>query len=197
MAKNRPETPVDAFIFERWAQARDLAYAFKRTSQQMRRRLRAAAEYVERSSVGQGFHVRLEPRWAELELQREDWGLGRKGRVVATLGAIFPVGYFRVGEPSAYLALQLRDMGDESEHRRFRDLLHAELGGLPSGWEDRTDNAEWKAPMWAPVPGTSDAERIELARYDGKLRAFAVEQLAGLTAFADPITRAARRYGQQ
>lgn len=193
MARTRQDDAVDEFILDRWPEARDLADAFHKTNLKMRRRLKSVAEDLKRSLAAEGYETYLEEPWAELRSYRSDWGADpEQPMVYISVGAVYPVGYFKVEEASAYVCLY-NDGFDDEQARRFADLLYEELGGRPAEWQDRTDDEYWECPLWAEIPNSDDRARVRLAQDPKELKAFMSEHLRKLTALADPIGRAVRR----
>ena len=195
--KSTHDTPADEFIYDRWAQARDLSRAYRQTMNKMRRRFKRVGQQLETSLGTHGYDLHVESYWAEFKAYRHDWCVkGDDPLVVVAVGGLFPVGYFRVEEPAAYLSLYLEGFEDDqpAEYRRFADLLYKELGGRPTTWDDRTDDENWVAPLYAAIPNTDDAARISLARNPQHLKSFALEHFQKFIAIGDPITRAVKAF---
>ena len=200
MAKSTQDDAVHDLIFDRWGQARDLARAFRKTMLTMRGRLKRVGKQLEHSLRAESYESYIEKNWAEYKVYRKDWCVGDdEPLVVAAVGAVLPIGYFQVEAPSAYVCLYCEGFEDEDEAgaRRFADILYEELGGRPSGWEDRTNDDNWRTPLWAEIPESDDAARVALARNPRELKRFAMENLQKILAMSDPISQAVIRFRRQ
>jgi hypothetical protein len=199
MAKSFHHDAMDEFVLSRWPEVRDLAAAFRGTSIKMRRRLKRAVRQLDPTFQEKGFALYTELTWAEIKAYRPAWGTSQD-EPLATLaiGAFYPVGYMQVKEPRAYAGIYLEEF-DESRPDtmlRLRDDFYRELGGKPSDWEDRTEDANWNCMLWAPLEGVDENRKAALARDASELRRFAQAEFERLFAFADPLDRAIRRHLQ-
>jgi hypothetical protein len=200
MAKGTQGTAADDFIFERWAQARDLSEAFHHTQKVMLRRLKRAGGELEAPLKALGYEIDVEQSWAEFKAYRPEWCVkDDEPLVVVAVGGVFPVGYFRVDEPAAYLALFLEGFEDNQpeQYRRFADLLYQELGGRPAEWQDRTAEDDWTSPLWAAVPDTDDGARVALARDQKQLKKFTLDQFQRFFGIGDAISRAVQEFASK
>ena len=197
MATNISAHSTDDFILSRWVEVRDLSNAFHETTLKLRRRFKKAAQQLEAPLQSRGYALYTEIYWAELKAYRADWCVkDNEPLVVIAIGALYPVGYYRVEEQLAYLTLYLEGFEEDQpeQYRRFADLLYEELGGRPPGWQDRTADEDWTAPLWAALPGMDDEGRIALARNPSELKTFALQQFEKFFTIGDAITRAVRRF---
>jgi len=155
------------------------------------------AEQLEGPFRSQGYEIKLEPDWAEFKAYRREWcEQDDEPLVTVAVGGVFPVGYFHVEEPSAYLALYLDGIPDDQPEqcRRFADLLYSQLGGRPAEWQDRTEDEYWFTPLWAAIPDTHDASRVALARNQQRLQKFVRDHYQKCFAIGDQLTAAVRQF---
>jgi hypothetical protein len=185
----------ERFLIERWASARELAQAFRRGKVKMAKQLRRVASELEPRFKAQGYDVYAEDDWAELKAYRPEW-CDREGTELAVfvVGALYPVGYFKVEESSPFACVFLQGLDDDDQDgiQRFGSLLRKELGGQPDGWTDRsTDQC---SPLWVDLPDWDDTKRAMLALNPAELRQVALEQFPRMFEFGDAVGRAVQAF---
>lgn len=193
MAKAVRFTQRDRDIIERLAHAREVASAYRRARGMMRRQLKRVADDLAAVAKASGYELYPETEWAEFKAYRPEWCLeGSKPIVECVVGGLFPIGYFSVEHPTAYVCLMLTGVNDKSteDNRQFADVLYRELGGKPPEFIDRTDDPEWTSPLYAEIPDTDDRTRSVLAQDPNRLRALATEHFQRLFQFGDAVSRA-------
>lgn len=200
MRKDIGLSDADRAILSRWPEVRDTAADFQALIKRMRKLFVQVVDDLEPAINARGYEVWAEEPWAEVKAYRPDWCLeGEEDPfVVALVGGLFPVGYYKVEVPNAYRALYIQGIEklDETDlDTRFSNSLLGDLGGVPEGWESRVSDEEWYSPLWAAIPLAGDHERAELAGDKERLKQIVMRELEFFFPFGDAVARAVKRLG--